>query len=273
MPILGIDYEKCNNCQICITACSKFMQSFFRRDIEQDKVVFDDPQKLCDSCGRCISRCKVGAILYEDFDEILTLKGVEDPDTLISYDILHKFMSSKRSIRRYKNKKVPREMMEKILNSMKYAPTGSNVRTLQCTIISDDSKITKLSEAVCDDIIKTNNTYGKGLKKSRELGIDSIFHKAPHVMIIHSNNPGDKLNATIGLTYGMFSAQSLGLASCWIGLARGVLERDKQIREQVAGIKGFVWGVIIIGYPHKSQKYYRLPSRPDIKTKGLEELS
>ena len=271
MPILGINYEKCNDCQICLTSCSKFMQSFFRRDKEQNKIVFDDPQNLCDSCGRCISRCKVDAIMYEDFDEILTIKG--DQEMLITYDTLHNFMSSKRSIRGYKNKKIPREIMKKVLNTMKYAPTGSNVRTLQCTIISDDDKIKKLSEAVMDDLIVTNSTYGKGLKKARELGVDRIFHKAPHVMIIHSNNYGDKLNATIALTYGMFSAQSLGLASCWIGLARGVLEKSKQIREDIIGIDGVVWGVIILGYPNKSQKYYRLPSRPDIKTKGLMELS
>ena len=269
MPILGIDYEKCNNCQICLNACSRY----FRRDEEQNKIIFDDPQNLCDSCGRCISRCKVEAIMYEDFREILAFEGVQDPSTLVSYENLHQFMISKRSIRGYKNKKVPRDIMEKVLNSIKYAPTGANVRTLQCTIISDDDKIKELSDAVTDAIIALNTPgYSESLKKRKEQGMDRIFYKAPHVMIIHSNNPGDAMNATIGLTYGMLSAQSLGLASCWIGLAHGVLAKSEQIREQIAGIKGNVWGVIILGYPHNSQKYYRVPPRPDLKIKGLEEL-
>jgi len=89
-------------------------------------------------------------------------------------------------------------------------------------------------------------------------------------MIMHSNNPGDAMNATIALTYGMLSAQTLGLGTCWIGLAHGVLTSNKEVREKIAGIHGNVWGVIIIGYP--SQIYYRVPPRPDIKTMGLNEL-
>ena len=89
-------------------------------------------------------------------------------------------------------------------------------------------------------------------------------------MIIHSTNPGDAMNSTIALTYGMLCAQSLGLGSCWIGLAHGVLSANKELREDVAGIHGRVWGVIILGYP--TQIYYRVPPRPDIKTKGWDEL-
>lgn len=39
MPILGINYEKCNNCQNCYNACTRY----FRRDREQNKIVFKDP--------------------------------------------------------------------------------------------------------------------------------------------------------------------------------------------------------------------------------------
>ena len=68
MPILGIDYEKCNNCQICYNACTRY----FRRDKELNKMVFEDPDNLCDSCGRCIAMCKLDAIIYENIGEILT---------------------------------------------------------------------------------------------------------------------------------------------------------------------------------------------------------
>jgi hypothetical protein len=68
----------------------------------------------------------------------------------------------------------------------------------------------------------------------------------------------------------MLSAQTLGLGTCWIGLAHGVLTSNKEAREKIAGVHGTIWGVIIIGYPN--QTYYRVPPRPDIKTKGLDEL-
>ncbi|MHA2184856.1 MAG: nitroreductase family protein [Promethearchaeota archaeon] len=266
MPILGINYDKCNNCENCYNACTRY----FRRDREQNKIIFKDPNRLCDSCGRCVARCKSDAIIYEDLGEFLSFNEVQDPSTLISYDTMHKFLSAKRSIRGYKKKKVPKEIIQKILDSMKYAPTGANIRTLQCTIISDDVIIKKLSSAITDIIIAQNRPmYSQRLKMAKRYSIDGIFFNAPHVMIIHSNNPEDPMNSTIALTYGMLSAQTLGLGSCWIGLAQSVLSSNKEAREKIAGIHGRIWGVIVIGYP--TQIYYRVPPRPDIKTKGLED--
>ena len=267
MPILGIDYEKCDNCQICYNACTRY----FRRDKELNKMVFEDPNNLCDSCGRCIARCKSDAIMYENIGELLTFEEVQDPSTLISYESMHKFMSAKRSIRGFKKKKVPKAILEKVLETMKYAPTGGNIRTLHCTIISDDDTIKKLSEAVMDGIIASNvPNYSENFIKAREQGIDTIFYNAPHVMIIHSRNPGDTMNSTIALTYGMLCAQTLGLGSCWIGLAHGILSSSKELREKFVGKNWHVLGVVILGYP--TQIYYQVPPRPNIKTQGLDEL-
>jgi len=267
MPVLGIDYEKCNNCQSCYDACSRY----FKRDREQNRIVFVDPNNFCDSCGRCVAMCKSDAILYENLGEILSFEETQDPSALISYETMHKFMSAKRSIRGYKKKKVPKDALKKVLETMKYAPTGGNIRTLRCTIISDDDKIKQISDEVMDAIIKSGNPiYSENFIKAKKRGIDTIFYNVPHVMIIHSTNPGDAMNSTIALTYGMLCAQSLGLASCWIGLAHGVLSANKQLREEIAGIRGTIWGVITIGYP--TQIYYKVPPRPDIKTNGLDEL-
>ncbi len=266
MPILGIDYEKCNNCQICINSCARF----FQHDKEQNKIVFEDPNHLCDSCGRCMARCKSDAFLHKNMGEFLTFEQVQDPSKLISYENMHKFMSAKRSIRGYKKKKVPKELLEKVLDTMKYAPTGANIRTLRCKIISEAEKIKELSDVVMDSIIASSNPrYSENFRKAKKLSIDTIFYNAPHVMIIHSRNPGDAMNSTIALTYGMLCAQTLGLGSCWIGLAHGVLRSNKGVREQF-GVTGNVWGVIILGYP--TQRYYQVPPRPDIRTKGVDEL-
>ncbi|MHA2475184.1 MAG: nitroreductase family protein, partial [Promethearchaeota archaeon] len=166
MPVIGIDYEKCNDCQICQNACWRY----FRRDSELKRMVFDDPNHYCDSCGRCIARCKSDAILFENLGEFLTYEEVQDPSKLISYETLHKFMSAKRSIRGYKKKKIPREVLQKVLDSMKYAPTGGN-----------------LSGLIIDGIIATNNlTYKERFIEAKKSGVDTIFFDAPHVFIIYS---------------------------------------------------------------------------------------
>jgi len=270
MPIIGIDYEKCNKCEICVRTCPRY----FRKDNEQDKVVFEDPQNECNLCGRCIAVCPADAILYENLGDIFTFEETQDPSILIQYETMHKFMSAKRSMRGYKSKKVPKIILEKVLNTIKYAPTAANIRNLECTLITDKIIIKKLSETVMDTLIAANSPgYSERAKQAKEIGFDMIFYDAPHVMIIHTSKPyypNDSMNATIALTYGMLSAQSLGLGTCWIGLAQAILAANRELRENVVGIKGRIWGVITIGYP--TQRFFRVPPRPSLKIKGLDEL-
>lgn len=267
MAISGINYEECNSCRSCLRACSRH----FSLEEDENKIIFNDSLNDCSKCGRCIAVCPKNAIMYENMGEILEFEGIQDPSSLISYDSLHKFLISKRSIRIYKKKKIPREIIEKVLESMRYAATGANVRTMECTVISDENKIKELSDSVTEMLVKNNPVYGERMKKAKETGFDSIFYKTPHILIIHSKFRGNDMNSTIALTTGMISAQALGLSSCWIGLAHGVLKYNKELCENLTGIKGYVEGVITLGYP--AQKYYKIPPRPAIKTYGLEELA
>ncbi|MFW9942895.1 MAG: nitroreductase family protein [Candidatus Thorarchaeota archaeon] len=267
MPIIGINYEKCNLCRNCIDECP----NYFKFDKNEEKIVFDDPNNLCNKCDRCICRCPMDAIQYEKMGEVKTFEGVENPSTILSYEALNNLMIAKRSIRRFKTKKIPKVIMEKVLTSMKYAPTGANIRTLKCTIISDDKKIKQLSDLFMDIIISSNiPRYSENIKRAKERGFDTVFYKAPHILIIHSNNQYDAMNATIALTYGMLSAQSLGLGTCWIDSLRRILNSNKEIKENVVGINDTVWGGTIIGYP--AQIFYHAPPRPSLKTNGLDEL-
>ena len=110
----------------------------------------------------------------------------------------------------------------------------------------------------------------KRLRRLREKGIDTIFYDAPHVLILYSKSPWDSRNAAIAITYGMLSAHSLGLGTCWIGMAHGTLNENPNILTEIAGIKDQVLAVMTLGYP--AVKYFRAPPRPLIKTTGLDEL-
>lgn len=270
MPIKGIDHDKCINCLQCLKDCPA---SCFYLNEEDNRVQFDKHQP-CILCGHCIAICPTDAILYKRMKgEILSFESIQQPEKIVTHESIEKFLLAKRSIRQYKKKKLPKEMMEKLLNAMSYASTGTNVRNLKCLIISDDEKIKQLSTAVLNELL-TNpnvpNAYKNVLKRRSETVKDTIFYEAPHVIILHSNNVSDVVNATITITYAMIAAHSLGLGTCWIGLANGVLIANKEIRNEIAGISDKVLGVFIIGYP--ASKYFRIPPRPAIRVEGLEEL-
>ncbi|MHA1987796.1 MAG: nitroreductase family protein [Promethearchaeota archaeon] len=268
MTIIGIDYDKCTNCKNCLYSCY-----YIRNDKEQNKVVLNDPLNLCNMCGHCVGKCPENAFIHEDFGESIEFFDGQDPYSMISYDKLHNFMSAKRSVRQYKSKKIPKELLRKVISSMSYAATGGNARRLKCLVISEVEKIKHLSDSIIDKMLSdptTSEAYKGGLKLMRDRGRDPVFYKAPHVIILYSDNSFDAMNATIALTTGMLSGQSLGLGSCWIGMAHMFLNIDKKYKKERLSIDGTVWGAIIIGYP--AVKFHRIPPRPFIPTRGLEEL-
>ncbi len=261
--IIGIDFEKCTNCKECINIC---VRRNYRIDNGQNQVIFDDSRD-CLLCGHCISVCPENAIIYEDMgDEAKEYQ--QKPSELIPYDTLLQFMRAKRSVRKYKQNKVPKELIEKILNSMRYAPTGTNRRTMNCHVISNEETIKSLVDSIVEH--RRSEEEIKRLRRLREKRIDTIFYDAPHVLILHSKYPWDSRNAAIAITYGMLSAHSLGLGTCWIGMAHGTLNENPNILTEIAGIKDHILAVMTFGYP--AVEYFRAPPRPPIETTGLDDI-
>ncbi len=265
MPIIGIDLEKCTNCKDCVNIC---VRRNYRITEGQNQVKFDDSRD-CILCGHCISVCPENAIIYEDMrDEAMEYDKKQSPSELIPYNTLQQFLRTKRSVRKYKQDKVPKELIKKVLNSMRYAPTGTNRRTLSCHVISNEDNIKALVDSIVEN--RESEVEIKRLKRLREKGIDTIFYDAPHILILYSKYPWDSRNAAIAITYGMLSAHSLGLGSCWIGMAHGTLNENPKILREIAGIKDNILAVMTLGYP--AVEYFRAPPRPPIKTTGLDDI-
>ena len=259
MPIIGIDIKQCNLCKSCIKECPL---GNFSMHNEERRIIFDMSQG-CILCGHCIAVCPEQAIKYRDMNG--NIYGFEESNVSIPNKALDKLILSKRSIRQYKNKKIPKDIIEKVINVMSFAPTAMNKRSLKCLVISDEVKINELIDSIIDTIeeVEERNMY----KKKRENGIDPFFYKAPHIIILHSDNHWDSTNATIAITYAMLYAESLGLGSCWIGGVQIFLNENKKIKEKLLDIKDKIFGIMILGYP--TVKYCRTPPRSPIKTKYI----
>lgn len=264
MPIMGINLEKCTNCKDCVNIC---VRRNYRVD-EEEQVIFDDSRD-CILCGHCISVCPENAIIFEDMgDKAMEYEERQNPSELIPYNSLLQFLRTKRSVRKYKQDKLPKELIEKVLNTMRYAPTGTNRRTMSCHVISNEETIKALVDSIVEH--RESEEEIKILRRLREKGIDTIFYDAPHVLILYSKYPWDSRNAAIAITYGMLSAHSLGLGTCWIGMAHGTLNENPKILTEIAGIKDQVLAVMTLGYP--AVEYFRAPPRPPIETTGLDNI-
>jgi len=264
MSILGINYEKCSGCNICLTACP-----LFRRDKDQNKVVFNSTGS-CNLCGHCIARCPEDAILYEDIGEALSYEGINKPEKIASYDTIYKFLRANRSTRLYKKKKVPNDVLKKVFDAMTQAPTSANRRTENFTIISEREEIKKLNDAVNEERLSHPEVYGKYssiFKFLSKIFYNYLYFDAPHVIIVDSPLKGVEVNIGIIITYGRLAAQALGLGTCWNGWTMGAMRNNPELRN-LAKISGESIGVFTMGYP--ALKFYRSPPRTPKKINGLE---
>jgi len=273
MSVIGIDKERCSDCKQCIQECGR---GYFSVG-ENGTVLFNEKLKTCNLCGHCIAICPEEAIKTEGLDDVETFPGIDSPQDIVDSVNLLRLLKAKRSIRHYKKKKVPKELLEKIFEAMRYAPSASNARKWRYVILSDPEKI----KALEIEIAKASYAYmgfqsaEQAVKyfKSIERG---IFYNAPHLIVLYYRivekstvMVGLRANdAGIALTYGMLEAESLGLGTCWIGLIQGAVPMNKEILK-ILGIKGMVLGAFTLGYP--AIKYRRTVPRPPLKIKGLED--
>jgi nitroreductase/NAD-dependent dihydropyrimidine dehydrogenase PreA subunit len=276
MSINGIDQEKCSKCQLCVKECAL---GYFSVKKNGD-IRFNDRLNTCNFCGHCIAVCPEKAILFEGIDDVETFPGIDSPETIIDYDQFFNLIRAKRSIRRYKNKKVPNELINKIFEAMRYAPSASNARLWRYLILSDPDKMKKIS----DEIIKTSYLYmgfqsgEQALQYFKATGRESIFYKAPHLIILYYKTIeknttiiGLRANdAGIALTYGMLAAESLGLGTCWIGMLQGSVAMNRDILKLLE-IKGYILGAFTLGFP--AVKYRRTVPRAPLKIIGLDDIN
>jgi nitroreductase/NAD-dependent dihydropyrimidine dehydrogenase PreA subunit len=273
MSIIGIDKEKCSNCKQCIQECGS---GYFSVN-ENKEVVFNENLPACSICGHCIAICPENAILTKDLNDVESFEGIDSPKTIITYDNFYKLSRAKRSIRRYKSKIVPHQLIEKVFNVMRYAPSGGNTRLWRYLIISDPEKIEELSDAIVKAMYRYRGfeSEDEALKSIKSRG-RNVFFNAPHLIVLYYETV-EKIGTIIGLrgndagialTYGMLAAETLGLGTCWIGGLQIAIPMNREIMNTL-GIKGYVLGAFTLGYP--AVKYLRTTPRPPLKIKELEK--
>lgn len=158
-------------------------------------------------------------------------------------------IKKRRSIRKYQSKKIPKEIIEQILECGAYAPSAMRIFPWNFIVIENKEKIRKLSNKSKE----TLHLLGFGMKFAERVTSkdDMIFYNAPLVVIItcDKNVKWKKEDTALAAQNMFLAAQSLGLGSCWIGLADG-LGKDEKTRKDLSIPENHeITAVLIFGYP------------------------
>ena len=145
---------------------------------------------------------------------------------LLEAETAERFLRSRRSIRVYKQEKVAEDVLLRLLNIGRFAPSGGNSQGNSYLILSVTDVLKKISARVIEWLeeqirqeVVWAKPYAGMVRIYREAGYDVVLRNAPHLVLALANdkNPIGRDNGRYALTYMELYAPSLGLGSCWAG--------------------------------------------------------
>jgi len=157
-----------------------------------------------------------------------------------------KCLKGRRSIRKYKDKKIPWNKLALILDSARYSPSAGNLQNWRFIIVDEEEKKEKISTAC--------------------LG-QKWMNQAPVFIIVCSDNATiDKFyknlkfpvqNCAVAVQNIMLAAYSFKIGSCWIGAFDEMeVKRELKIPDNIS-----VEAIITLGYSFEKPE---IPRRTDL---------
>lgn len=265
MPSLLIDTEKCNQCGFCATECP--LNIIELMEIESSPRWTQDGETLCIHCGHCVTVCPTGAITLDTIrpEDCQRVRR----DALPSPEQVELFMKSRRSIRVYKPEPLGREMLTRLIDVARYAPTGHNAQLVQWLVIENADEVKRLAGLTADWLewmISEMPEIAEMMHAPRivsnwKSGTDVITRGAPHMVIAHINREIGQLgDCQIALAHLELAAHALGVGACWAGyvqLAASMFPPMIEVLRLPEGNQSF--GAMMLGYP--AHRFLRIPPR------------
>lgn len=277
---IQITQDACTRCLLCVKDCAA---AVWREDNGVPRAVFPE---ACTLCSHCLSVCPAGAIQHSGLDP-LRIKRIDK--ALVSPEAYETVVRGRRSIRHYKDRPVPEDLVQKVIGLASHTPTATNSQNVSYIVITDKKILKKISQAIFgfgvklfhftekfpgNLIYKMIRTFpGSGVMaryldpmpyymSETEKGRDLILHNAPALVLVHA--PKGKNfsceNCNLAAANIMNFAYSLGLGTCYIGFLTLYLKYGKNLRRLV-GIpeNRMVYAALVMGYP--AYGYTRTASR------------
>ncbi|MDQ1253152.1 MAG: hypothetical protein QG646_2300 [Euryarchaeota archaeon] len=164
----------------------------------------------------------------------------------------------RRSVRNYSDKEVSDEIIKEIIRAGTYAPTAVNKQPWRFVVVKNRQLIEEYDDrakkAFLSEYKDTENPdlvrYVQYLSKPTT----RLFYGAPVLILVFASP--DVINdydCALAAENMMLAAQSLGIGSCWIGLAGG-LGYDMEFLKEVGVPEGHkLIAPLIFGYPVKEK--------------------
>ncbi len=258
MSRVEIDRERCARDGLCRLECPLSL-------LEADPDGFPVPgprlEAACIGCGHCLAVCPKGCLRLNGLGQEDLAPAGKAPD--VAPEALLEFMKSRRSVRHFADRPVPREVLAACLETARYAPSALNTQPAHYLVLTDRPVMAALS-AACADVLRATGRSPDFLR-AYDAGQDSILRGAPCLVVAHAKRDAPIPPATdcvIALAHLELAAHCLGLGACWAGILRHVVAAHAPARALLDLPEGHdMYGGLMLGYPRFPLRHLP-PRRP-----------
>lgn len=262
----SVDKDLCIQCGECAKDCPYMIIDM----VDDYPVVNPEKAEQCIECQHCFAICKPGALSIFGLDpaDSTPLKGnLPDP---AKFETL---MMGRRSVRRYKEDPVDADLLDRIMETVRNAPTGVNRRTTLFTLVDDPKVMAELRtrtyaglrEMVEAGSLPPGLEFFEGISNAHEKnGVDILFRGAPHFLVTSApkDGPSGMADGLIALTYFELLAASHGLGTVWDGLAKWALLSLVPDAGAMLGVPADHEVCYMMAFGKPAVKYHRTVQRP-----------
>jgi nitroreductase/NAD-dependent dihydropyrimidine dehydrogenase PreA subunit len=268
--LFTVDKPKCNGDGRCIEICP--INILRMNEKERVPEFIPGGGDICINCGHCFAFCPTAAIKLSTMDikDSIPL----DQSKLPSPGQVELFLKGRRSVRTYKDEPVEKGVIEKLLDTARYAPSGINRQPVKWLVIAGKERVQGLTDNVAkwmEGLLNAKSLLAESMRFDRlveswKKGKDMICRNAPCVIIAYGlkDDPLVPQSCTISAAYLELASFGFGLGACWAGYVQMAVNMSDDVRK-FAGLsaRAAAGAAMMVGYP--KYRYKRIPARDSAK--------
>jgi nitroreductase/NAD-dependent dihydropyrimidine dehydrogenase PreA subunit len=278
MYTITIDNSRCVKDGLCAKVCPKGI--FVQREKLAIPELLDE--EYCITCGHCVAICRQSAISHSKFQPT-AVRAIQS-DQIPSTELVMELLKSRRSIRDFRDKPVEKDIIERIIDGARFAPSGHNSQSTEYLVVQDRDVLKQVSATAIEylkfEIKRFGNPFFRTLalladRESAESGLDEIpgfkrmihryesgadpiLNEAPVLLAFHAHRSVGyaDINAQLALQNASLIAHSLGIGHFFAGwvLAPCRSPMAQAWNRRIPELLGIppenrLYGALALGYP------------------------
>ena len=164
---------------------------------------------------------------------------------------------TRRSVRKYTDQKVDNSTIEQLLDAAAQAPSASNSQPWAFAVIQDETWLEAFSIRAKNHLLSMVDqdpaiAHYQAMLSNKDF---NIFYNAKTLIVIYAKpfNPYSYGDCCLAAQNLMLAAHDMGLGTCWIGFAHGLLDTPEVKAEFNIPTEYIVAAPLILGYPDGKQ--------------------